>query len=73
MRAERSNPGDDLNFVPGGFCGHHANQGRQAWTITPDESAPIRRIRLGKRGWRDAFGNRYDLSDRPRKFYDYNF
>lgn len=72
MKAER----DDsvkLEFHVGGFSAHCSNQHQQKWVITSDETAPVKRIRLGKRGWKDAHGGRYSLADAPRKFYDYNF
>jgi len=72
MKAERD-PTWKPDFVPGGFCGTVVNQGSQRWIITSDPSGVVRRIRLGKRGWKDAHGGRYDLSDKPVKFYDYNF
>ncbi len=72
MKAER-----DLEwkpeFVSGGFCGTVVNQNEQRWIISSDESAKPVRIRLGKNGWKDSYGNRYGLSDKPVKFYDYNF
>lgn len=62
-----------LEFHAGGFSAHCSNQRDQRWFITSDESAPVRRIRLGKRGWKDAHGGRFDVSDKPVRFYDYNF
>ena len=62
-----------LEWVAGGFAGHCVNQIDQEWTITPDASRPIIRIRLGKRGWQDKNGSRFKLNDKPLKFYDYNF
>lgn len=62
-----------LDFHVGGFSAHCSNQRDQKWFITSDETAPIFRIRLGKRGWKDAHGRRFDVSDTPVKFYDYNF
>lgn len=72
MNAERD-PSWKPNFVPGGFCGTVTNQSEQQWIITRDENAQVVRIRLGKHGWKDAHGRRYQLSDEPVKFYDYNF
>jgi hypothetical protein len=63
-------------IVPGGFAGHCTNntEGEQKWIITSNENNRIIRIRLHKNGqWKDANGNRYQLGDKPRKFYDYNF
>ena len=62
-----------LEFHVGGFSAHCSNQSEQEWFITPDEESRVIRIRLGKRGWKDAHGGRYKLADEPVKFYDYNF
>jgi hypothetical protein len=59
--------------APGGFLGHFDNS-KQQWTIESNLEGETRKIRLGKNGdWKDAFGNRYLLSDAPRKIYDWNF
>ena len=67
----------DKNWMPevsiGGFLGRVENNSEQRWVITSDTQAPEFRVRLGKKGWKDAHGNLYTLSDSPRKFYDYNF
>jgi len=63
----------DLGFEAGGFFGHCANQNRQKWTITSDNSAPVFRIRLGSQGWKAVNGERFQLSEKPRRFYDFNF
>jgi hypothetical protein len=72
MNAERD---FEPNIIPGGFAGHCTNntESAQKWKITSDETAPVIRIRFGKKGWKDANGNRYGLDTKPRKFYDYNF
>lgn len=72
MNAERN---FQPNIIPGGFSGHCTNntESAQEWIITPDESAPIIRIRLHKNGCWYYKGGLYQLSDTPRKFYDYNF
>ena len=72
MNAERD-PSWNPDFVPGGFFGTVVNQSEQKWVITSDENGRVVRIRLGKQGWKDAHGNRYQHSDEPVKFYDYNF
>ncbi len=72
MKAERDES-VKLEFHVGGFSAHCSNQSEQKWIITSDEAAPVKRIRLGKNGWKDAHGGRYGLSDRPYKKYDYNF
>lgn len=62
-----------LEFHVGGFAAHCSNQHEQRWVITSDESAPVIRIRLGKNGWKCKNGRRFGLSNKPVKFYDYNF
>jgi hypothetical protein len=60
------------SFDIGGFSAHSDNA--QKWFITPDEQASIIKIRLHKDNkWYDKHGRRFNLSDSPRKFYDYNF
>lgn len=50
------------------------NHVAQRWTITPDTSAHTFAIRQHKDGqWRDTAGQRYAISDTPRRFYDLNF
>ena len=72
MDAERDES-VQLEWVPGGFAGHCVNQRDQKWFITSNAQNPVVRIRLGKQGWKDRHGRRFDLSDWPVKFYDYNF
>jgi len=62
-----------LDWVVGGFSGICMNQRDQNWFITSNEQNRVVRIRLGKQGWKDAHGRKYQLSDEPVKFYDYNF
>jgi hypothetical protein len=62
-----------LEFIPGGFSAHCSNQRDQNWFITSNPENRVIRIRLGKKGWKDAHGRRFALSDEPVKFYDYNF
>jgi hypothetical protein len=73
MEAER----DDsvkLEFHVGGFSAHCSNQRDQKWFITSNDSNPVVRIRLSKSGvWKDKHGRKFDLSDKPVRFYDYNF
>ena len=73
MTATPAHTTDDLGFQSGGFVGHCSRQDKQQWDIATDATAPITRIRLGKSGWRDAHGRKYQMADAPRKFYDYNF
>lgn len=62
-----------LEFDVGGFAAHCVNQHEQKWFIESDPTRPEIRIRLGKKGWKDAHGSSYNLEDAPRRFYDYNF
>jgi len=62
-----------LDWVVGGFSGICMNQRDQNWFITSNEQNRVTRIRLGKNGWKDAHGRRFELSAEPVKFYDYNF
>lgn len=73
MEAERDGS-VKLEWAAGGFAGHCVNQRDQKWFIESNASNPVIRIRLNKSGiWKDKYGNKYDLSDVPVKFYDYNF
>lgn len=62
-----------LEWAAGGFTGVCLNQRDQRWTITSNDANPVKRIRLGKQGWKDAHGGKFKLADKPVKFYDYNF
>lgn len=55
--------------ISGGFGGHTVNNREQRW-IFGDVEGPEYIVRLGKDGW--GRGS-YWASDRPYKFYDYNF
>lgn len=72
MSVERD-PSWSPEFVPGGFCGTVVNQHSQRWVISSQPEGIVCRIRLGKQGWKDAHGNRYQLADQPVRFYDFNF
>jgi hypothetical protein len=72
MKAERDDS-VNLEFHAGGFSAHCSNQHEQKWFITSDNTRPVIRIRLGKRGWKSACGSLFQLADQPIKFYDYNF
>ena len=62
-----------LEWVAGGFAGHCVNQRDQKWNITSNPENRVIRIRLGKQGWKDKHGRKFGLSDKPTRFYDYNF
>lgn len=62
---------DALHFDRGGFVGH--TSGAQRYKLESDESAEPIRIRLGKNGWKDKWGNKYVPSHEPREYYDFNF
>ena len=72
MDAERDHS-VKLEFIPGGFSAHCRNQRDQKWFIKTNPENPVIRIRLGKKGWKDAHGRKFVLDDEPVKFYDYNF
>lgn len=57
-------------FFPGGFSGHYADNRNQKYEYKSNENNSIHRIRLGKKGWDRG---QHVMSDRPHKFYDYNF
>lgn len=64
----------ELKFHVGGFSAHCSNQRDQKWFITSNEQNPVVRIRLNKNGiWKDKHGRKFYLSDKPVRFYDYNF
>ena len=74
VREMDAKPNDDfvMDFTPGGFCGHVSNQ--PDWVITSNENNDTFRIRLHKSGvWKSKSGRKFYLSDKPRKYYDYNF
>lgn len=59
--------------VEGGFVAHFENN-EQEWKITPNPDAKEVRIRQHKDGcWYDRYKNKFNLSEKPVKFYDYNF
>mgnify|MGYP003628341676 CR=1 FL=1 len=61
-------------FIVGGFGSHCTNNHDQKWNIKPNLDNPFIRIRLSKnKGWRDKWGNRFEIDYQPRKKYDYNF
>jgi hypothetical protein len=62
-----------LDMNVGGFMGNCSNQSDQKWTYESDLDRPIIRIRKGKQGWKSATGEKFSLSDSPKRYYDYNF
>lgn len=63
-----------LEFHVGGFAAHCSNQRDQKWFIKSNAANRIIRIRKNKDGvWKSAHGSKFYLSDKPVKFYDYNF
>lgn len=61
------------SFYPGGFCGHFDND-LQEWNITSNEEYPVFKIRRHKDGfYYSAYGEKYRISPKPVKYYDYNF
>ena len=73
MKAELD-PSFKLDEVAGGFFSHVKNNRDQKWIIKSDPESQVYRIRKSKHGgWKNSWGARHVLSDKPRKFYDYNF
>lgn len=63
----------DAVFIPGGFVGHVVDQhSAQEWKLESDTTAEVKRIRLGKNGWKDAHGSFYEVGYAHR-FHDFNF
>lgn len=54
----------------GGFTAHCSNQHEQRWFYQSDPNARVERIRKGKQGWKKG---EFRISDKPRRFHDYNF
>lgn len=60
-------------FIRGGFVGHTDNE-VQEWVITSNPSGHELTIRLHKDGyWYSPGGNKFMISDKPKKFHDFNF
>lgn len=65
--------GEKPQMIPGGFAAHCTNQNELKYDITSNPENRVIRIRLSKRGWKSNTGERFGLSDKPVRFYDYNF
>jgi hypothetical protein len=64
---------EQLKYQVGGFSAHCINQDEQKWIIESDETMPITRARLNKKGyWMSNYG-KHIMSDRPLMYYDFNF
>lgn len=74
MRADRD-PTWKMESQPGGFCRVVTNQDSQRWIITSDDSAPVVRARLTKRGTWKMPNSSHVLfpAAKPIRFYDFNF
>lgn len=73
VQTEKSKKELKDSFVAGGFCGHFDNY-LQEWDITSCEDNQPFTIRRHKDGrWYDAQHNKYCISSKPVKFYDFNF
>jgi uncharacterized protein YigE (DUF2233 family) len=62
-----------LEFHAGGFTANCSNQRDQKWFIESNETNKTIRIRLGANGWKCKDGRKFVLSDKPVRFYDFNF
>ncbi len=60
-------------IIPGGFVGHCVNQDEQKWLICSNGTHEIIRARLRKDGYFWSRYGKHKLSDKPIKYYDYNF
>jgi hypothetical protein len=54
----------------GGFIANTADNDHQKYEYISNPENPIMRLRLGKKGWGNG---KFVMSDKPIKFYDYNF
>ena len=60
-----------LEFVPGGFSAICVNDRDQKWFISSNPENKVFKVRLHKDGYyRDPYGNKFLLSDKPVKYYD---
>jgi hypothetical protein len=60
-------------IMVGGFLGHCTNNNTQEYTYSTREDSPVIRARLQKNGkWKSIHGE-HRMSDKPKRFYDYNF
>tara|TARA_R100000655_G_scaffold97187_2_gene140005 strand:- start:3587 stop:4087 length:501 start_codon:yes stop_codon:yes gene_type:complete len=57
-------------FVVGGFAAHCIDNHNQDYKYISNDKNPTKRIRKGKKGWGNG---KYQMSDYPFNFYDYNF
>ena len=69
-----------MDFIPGGFSAHCANQHQQEYDYSSNTDNPVTRIRLNRASqycpdkvWKSKTGARFAISEHPCKFYDYNF
>ena len=61
-------------FHQGGFAAHCEDNYSQRWECTSNSEYPFETITLTKKGWgKPGSHGRYKMSDKPVKFYDYNF
>jgi hypothetical protein len=65
--------GQKPEIIPGGFVGHCVNQHSLKYDITSNPQNSIIKIRLHKNGYYYYHGSKFQLSDKPVRFYDYNF
>ena len=57
----------------GGFVGHTVNNADQRWICKSDPEAPVMRARLHKDGCFHSEYGKHLISEKPQRFYDYNF
>ena len=60
-------------FIQGGYCATCTNQQDQKWNIISDPTRPVIKAYLRKDGnYYSRYGKHF-LSDKPIRFYDFNF
>ena len=75
MSAEKD-PSWDPEIIPGGFSAHYVNQRDQKWFIKSNPDGEVKRVHKRKNGYfyyKGSNGSKFRESDKPIRFYDYNF
>ena len=66
----KKDPSFKPEWVAGGFAGHCTNQHDQKWFYFTEKTTVSGQVRKSSKGWMKG---RVTVSERPVKFYDYNF
>jgi hypothetical protein len=70
VSAERD-PNWKPEMIPGGFSAHCTNNHSQKW-VYGEVYGPVIAVRRNRKGWKSNHGIHY-ASEKPQRFYDYNF